>query len=83
MPNQDRFEILSELSVALTRLGDDELRVLQVIQRRLEAGQIQYGRLDLASDKRSWAKEASEEAADLLTYTAMRIVQNELYAKRG
>ena len=51
-------------------LGDDELRVLLYVASRLRMGAQQYGRLDLATDRRDWRVELGQEAADALVYAA-------------
>ncbi len=60
-----------ELDGELADLGVDERRVLLVLARRLLAGQRHYGRLDVATDRRDWRRERSEEIADLLIYSAI------------
>jgi hypothetical protein len=62
---------LLELAAIATELGDDEVRVLLVLARRLAAGQRTYGRLDVAHDQRDWRRERAEELADVLVYTAI------------
>lgn len=56
-------------------LGEDELRVLTFLAKRLGVGAVQYGPLNLAADPRDWKKEAAEEAADLAIYTAFRALK--------
>lgn len=56
-------------------LGDDEEEVLRVLRGRLEMGQKQYGKLDIARDGREWTKEAMEETLDLCVYLAIRLVK--------
>jgi hypothetical protein len=51
-------------------LGDDEIRVLAFIARRLKGGASVYGMLDLATDQRNWHREAAEEDADGAVYKA-------------
>jgi hypothetical protein len=56
----------------IARLGAcnlDELRVLDQLLVRLELGRDRYGHLDLAQ-KRDWARERAEEAADYAVYDA-------------
>lgn len=48
----------------------DELRVLDYLLVRLELGEQQYGRLDLATDRRDWAEEERQEHADGVVYRA-------------
>jgi hypothetical protein len=59
-----------ELHELLQDLGDDELRTLVWLARRLRDGQRQYGRIDLAHDVRDFRRERSEEVGDLLVYSA-------------
>jgi hypothetical protein len=62
-------------SSLLPRMSHDELRVLEVIGRRvLELGRESYAPLDLKRDERDWGKEAAEELADTLFYLAAREV---------
>jgi hypothetical protein len=56
-------------------LGDDECRVLVYLAERLAEGARHYGRMDLANDRRDFARERAEELADALVYTAMGEVQ--------
>ncbi|MFI5296757.1 MAG: hypothetical protein ACHREM_01555 [Polyangiales bacterium] len=57
------------------QLGDDECRVLVYLAERLSEGARVYGRMDLANDRRDFARERAEELADALVYTAMGEVQ--------
>lgn len=45
--------------------------VLLDIARRLKAGQAEYGRMDVFTDKRDFFAEAAEEATDFVVYAAM------------
>lgn len=56
-------------------LGDDEEEVLRVLRGRLELGQKQYGKLDIARDEREWSKELLEEVLDQCVYTAIMLVR--------
>jgi hypothetical protein len=56
-------------------LGDDEEEVLRVLRGRLELGQMQYGKLDIARDEREWSKELLEEVLDQCVYTAIMLVR--------
>lgn len=56
-------------------LGEDERRVLTEIALRLEVGAAQYGRLQIASDRRSWTTEASEEFMDAAVYLAIAMLR--------
>jgi hypothetical protein len=56
----------------IARLGAcnlDELRVVDQLLVRLELGRDRYGHLDLAQ-RRDWARERAEEAADYAVYDA-------------
>lgn len=66
-----RETAVSALGAAVASLGDDEVRVLAELARRLLLGQGVYGRLDLSRDTRDMGREASEEALDLAVYLAM------------
>lgn len=70
MSTDDRSAALGRLCAAVTQLGDDEVRVLAEIARRLLFGQGVYGRLTLASDPRDMQREASEELLDGCVYLA-------------
>jgi hypothetical protein len=71
LPQMSPSAALLELAAIATELGDDEVRVLLVLARRLAAGQRTYGRLDVAHDQRDWRRERAEELADVLVYTAI------------
>jgi hypothetical protein len=61
----------SELAKATARLGDDELRVLTSIAKRLRFGARVYGKLRVATDSREFRRrEAREEIEDFLVYLA-------------
>lgn len=59
----------------LLLLGEDELLVLSNLAERLERGRETYGRLDIKGDRRDWAVESWEEAADLSIYLVMAILR--------
>lgn len=61
-----------ELRAIVDELGEDEVRVLARIASRLLRGAEIYGRLDVAGDRRDFAKEAREEIEDGLVYFACR-----------
>ena len=63
------------LNDAISKLGEDELRLLTLIAERLVTGRKTYGALDIAADKRDWAHEALEEAADGLVYVAAELIR--------
>ena len=70
-----RALLIGELRGLLDIASDDELAAFAVIARRvMGGGRTQYGPLDLAADKRDFAKEAADEAADLLWYAAIQAV---------
>lgn len=54
--------------------GDERAVVLDVAMRSVRkviAGRLKYGPMDLARDPRDWLEEASQEADDLANYYAM------------
>ncbi|MFI5301596.1 MAG: hypothetical protein ACHREM_26200 [Polyangiales bacterium] len=61
-----------ELATVAGDLGEDEVRVLVYLGRRLRAGADVYGALDLATDVRDFDREAAAEYADAAIYGAMR-----------
>jgi len=63
-------------------LGEEEVRVLGLLTRRLLDGQRTYGRLDLARDARDLERERGNELADVLVYTAMAELKRLLTAKK-
>ena len=65
------------LALIVDQLGadSDEVRVLRRIAERLAMGKRQYGRLALASDKRDFVSETSEELLDAVAYLAMASVR--------
>ncbi len=65
-----RDQNVGAFAALIDSMGDDEIRVLLVLARRLKAGQDCYGKLDLENDKRDFRKERGEEVADLLVYSA-------------
>jgi hypothetical protein len=69
-PAPSRAALERQLDAVVRELGDDELRTLVHLARRLLEGQRCYGRLDLVHDARDFRKERSEEIADLLVYSA-------------
>jgi hypothetical protein len=58
------------LRAIILTLGFEEVLVLGRLAERLQKGQQQYGRLHLASDRRSFRAEALEEVEDALLYLA-------------
>jgi hypothetical protein len=61
---------VEELGALAADLGDDEVRLLVLVGRRLLMGQRSYGRLDVTDDPRDWAREAAEELLDGCVYLA-------------
>lgn len=59
-----------ELTNIYVGLEPHAQRVLLRIARRLQAGQAQYGKLDLLTDPRNLIEEAVQEAADKAVYEA-------------
>ena len=59
-----------ELFDVVRQLGEDEVRVLTAIARRLAMGRRQYGPLDVQGDRRDWKREAAEELLDGCVYLA-------------
>jgi hypothetical protein len=70
-----RQDLEAQLIALAPQLGDDELRVLVLLVRRVLAGQRRYGHLDLANDPRAFGREALEEVADGLFYLAAAILR--------
>ena len=67
-----------ELAGLAAQLGDDELRVLVRIARRLRIGAAAYGPLQVARDARAFrTKEAREEIEDALVYLACAWLKEE------
>ena len=56
-PEADLFDVVRQL-------GEDEVRVLVAIARRLAMDRRQYGPLDVQGDRRDWRAEAAEELLD-------------------
>ena len=67
--------LLRELLAVAHQLGEDELRVLMLIAKRLRAGRETYGELDLERDRRDFPREALDEVADALVYVACGFLQ--------
>lgn len=71
-----RSALLGELRGLLDIASDDELRVMHaIISRFMGLGRANYGAMNLATDKRDFAKEMSEEAIDALVYWAAESIQ--------
>lgn len=65
------------LDATCAELGDDEIRTVAYLARRLLEGQRVYGKINLANDPRDWKRERAEEVADLLVYTAFEALKKE------
>ncbi len=74
----DRETIEMRLDATCAELGDDEIRVIAFLARRLLEGQRAYGLLDLATDRRDWKQERAQELADALVYTAFEALKAEV-----
>jgi hypothetical protein len=72
-----RATLERELAGVVGELGDDEVRVMVTLGRRLLLGQQTYGRLDLATDSRDWRQERTAEIIDLLVYSAFETLRRE------
>jgi hypothetical protein len=68
---------VEELGALCAELGDDEVRVLVLVGRRLLMGQRIYGRLDANRDARDWRAEAAEELLDGCVYLAAEVLRRE------
>ena len=77
---EDRAHALEQLGRTLPRLGNDEVVVLAELAARILVGQEQYGRLDLANDKRDWRKEKAEEEKDWLFYVVFEDLRKTMIA---
>ncbi len=69
---------MDELLDILSGLGEEELKVLVVLARRLAKGQTDYAVLNLRQDTRDMLRERAEELADALIYGAMEEVKRHL-----
>lgn len=78
-----RFQPREELQVLAQGLGEDEIRILVRVARRLEFGRQRYGLMDLKNDKRDFVKEATEEILDWLVYVESDIERKAQKRKRG
>lgn len=75
MTLDQRRALVDTISGHLAEMGVDELRVVELLARRLGMGAKLYGVLNLADDPRDWLKEAIEEAADLPIYLALWLLK--------
>jgi len=66
-------DALSGLLRAAFELGEDELALLTQIAVRLRVGQSKYGALHLATDRRNWHRETTEELLDAAVYLAAAV----------
>ena len=76
--DDDRAAALDTMGRILPQLGHDEVVVLAALAKRILVGQQQYGRLDLATDKRDWRKEKAEEEQDWLFYAVFEDLKREM-----
>lgn len=77
-----RAEAILDLQSVCQSLGGAELGVLRLLARRLLHGQVKYGQLEHVLDKKDWRLERSEELEDLLVYTAIYELAEELERKK-
>ena len=77
----DRASGLLTLGWLAVHLGAGELASLAYLGRRLLAGQRQYGRVDLAHDRRDFELERAAELGDALVYTAFAELRRVLRAR--
>lgn len=67
-----RDRLMALLKVA----GDDEIRVMAYIAERLIGiGQIQYGKLSIANDRRDFRREAAMEFGDAAVYLTLNALR--------
>ncbi len=70
-----RAQLLAEVCGRLEECSHDELRVFDVLSKRvLRLGRRTYPPLDLSRDARDWTAEAAAELADMLFYLGCREV---------
>lgn len=79
---RERGMRVRELQVLVGRLADEELDILTLLTRRVLIGQVQYGRLTAARDRRTFEVEALEEIVDGLFYVGIALVQQLVRADR-
>jgi hypothetical protein len=65
---------IERIAAMLEGIGKDELRVIELIIKRMRHGRQQYGALDIHGAK-DWTKEASEELLDAVAYLAMQVTR--------
>lgn len=78
-----RRSLCVRLSTIAARLGTDEIAVLALVAQRLLLGRERYGALRLATDRRDFAREALEEAADGLAYAAAGLLRKKSRADQA
>jgi len=66
---------IERIASMLVGIGADELRVIELIVRRMRHGRAQYGPLDVHTDRKDWMHEASEELLDAVAYLAMEVTR--------
>lgn len=71
-----------ELKELVNGLGEDEVRILVRVARRLEFGRQRYGLMDLKNDKRDFVREAMEEILDWMVYVESDIERKAQKRKR-
>jgi hypothetical protein len=76
--NVTRDAVLHDLHATLAALGDDEVRVVALVAKRLAIGRKCYGPLDIKGDRRDWRHEASEELLDGCVYLAAETLRREV-----
>ena len=81
--DSDRTHAAEQLGRTLPMLGNDEVVVLAALAKRILVGQQQYGKLDLANDRRDWRKEKAEEEQDWLFYAVFEDLKREMVRDRA
>lgn len=66
---------IERIASMLVGIGPDELRVIELIVRRMRHGREHYGPLDVHTDRKDWMREASEELLDAVAYLAMEVTR--------
>lgn len=70
-----RERLVCRLFTALADLDCDELLVIATIAERAGMGSVQYGSLNLATDKRNFRKETAEELVDACFYSTCELIR--------
>ena len=81
-----RFELVLEpaaghrdkLNALLDGMGDDELKVMLYVAKRIDHGRAEYGGLNIS--RGDWRKELAEEQADSIVYVACDAIKRYLDA---